>query len=105
MKLPLSDEPRCPLVPKLTRWLGSLMSGLRSKYSRSSRAKSTSNSFGAGLPASGEIAIASNPLAFIHGRPDLGVPRPGLGHLPSVNATSRIPRRKNQIQSFLRYGC
>ena len=54
-----SGEPRCPLVPKLTRWLGSLRSGRRSKYSRSSRATSTSISFGAGLPASGEIAMAS----------------------------------------------
>src|ERR1039458_3262823 len=55
VKVPTSEDPRWPLVPKLTTWVGSLTSGLRSKYSRSSRATSTSISFGAGLPASGEI--------------------------------------------------
>src|SRR5271169_3539821 len=55
VKVPCSDEPRCPLVPKLTSWLGSFRSGLRSKYSRSRRATSTSISFGASLPARGEI--------------------------------------------------
>src|ERR1700730_11139430 len=54
---PWKGEPRCPLVPKLTRWAGSLRSGRHSKYSRSRRDRSTSISFGAGLPASGEIAI------------------------------------------------
>ena len=56
VNVPCSGVPRWPLVPKLTSWLGSPRSGLRSKYSRSSRARSTSISFGAGLPASGEIA-------------------------------------------------
>src|SRR5271157_2842945 len=53
---PCIGEPRCPLVPNMTNWFGSPRSGLRSKYSRSSRAGSISISFGAGLPASGEIA-------------------------------------------------
>src|ERR1039458_2649105 len=55
VKVACSGEPRCPLVPKLTIWVGSLRSGLPSKYSRSSRATSTSISFGACLPARGEI--------------------------------------------------
>src|ERR1019366_3491414 len=55
VKVARSDDPRWPLVPKLTIWVGSRRSGLRSKYSVSSRATSTSISFGAGLPASGEI--------------------------------------------------
>jgi len=54
-EVPCIGEPRCPLVPKLTRWLGSSRSGRRSKYSLSKRATSTSMSLGAGLPASGEI--------------------------------------------------
>src|SRR6267154_4425145 len=54
VKLPRSGEPRCPLVPKLTIWSGSLMSGRRSKYSRSSWATLTIISFGAGRPARGD---------------------------------------------------
>src|ERR1700736_1543375 len=52
-----NGDPRCPLVPKLTRCAGSSTPGSQSKSSRSSRDRSTSISFGAGLPASGEIAI------------------------------------------------
>src|SRR5207247_1646009 len=52
-----NGEPRCPLVPKLTRWVRSSTSGRHSKYSFSSRERSTSMSFGAVLPASGEIPI------------------------------------------------
>src|SRR5690242_4302523 len=54
---PLSEEPRCPLVPKLTRCPGSSRSGPRSKYSRSRRPRSTRKSLGAGLPASGEMVM------------------------------------------------
>src|SRR5271166_3872224 len=54
---PRSDEPRCPLVPKLTRCSGSPRSGWRSKYSRSRRAGSTSISLRAGLPARGEMVM------------------------------------------------
>src|SRR5208337_4230799 len=54
---PRSDEPRCPLVPKLTRCSGSSRSGRRSKYSRSRRARSTSISLGAGFPARGEMVM------------------------------------------------
>ena len=46
VKVPCNGEPRCPLVPKLTRWLGSSRSGRRSKYAVSKRATSTSMSFG-----------------------------------------------------------
>src|SRR5215469_4004841 len=60
VNVPRSGVPRCPLVPKATRSPGSLMSGSRSKYARSSRAASISNSGGAGLPARGEIAIGSS---------------------------------------------
>src|SRR5208337_937498 len=63
VNVPWSGDPRCPLVPKLTNWLGSCRSGWRSKNSFSRRATSISISFGAGLPASGEIAIASGALA------------------------------------------
>src|SRR5919197_1540316 len=56
MNVPPSDDPRCPLVPKLTRCVGSLMSGKRSKYPRSRRATSINSSVGAGRPASGEMA-------------------------------------------------
>src|SRR5580704_9616497 len=76
VNVPCSDEPRCPLVPKLTNWLGSLRSGRRSKYSRSSRATSTSSSFGAGLPARGEIVIGHSFLALGH-RARLHVPNGG----------------------------
>ncbi len=55
VKLPCSEEPRWPLVPKITACVGSLRSGRRSKYSRSSRAVSISISFGAGCPAKGEM--------------------------------------------------
>src|SRR5271166_2463628 len=58
---PRSGEPRCPLVPKLTSWPGSSRSGLRLKYSRSSRAGSISISFGAGLPAKGEMVMCADP--------------------------------------------
>src|SRR5215470_1254516 len=54
---PRKGEPRCPLVPKLTSCSGSSRSGRRAKYSRSRAARSTSISFGAGLPASGETVI------------------------------------------------
>src|SRR6266478_1386721 len=54
---PSKGDPRCPLVPKLTRCVGSSRSGRRSKYSFSRRDRSTSISFGAGLPASGEMSI------------------------------------------------
>src|SRR5262245_58076377 len=57
VNVPLSGVPLCPLVPKLTNWLGSPTSGRRSKYSRSRRARSTSISFGAGCPARVEIAM------------------------------------------------
>src|SRR5262249_42722245 len=57
VKVPLSGVPRCPLVPKLTNWFGSPRSGRRSKYSLSSRVKSTNISLGAGCPARGEIAV------------------------------------------------
>src|SRR5262245_50431192 len=57
VNVPCSDEPRWPLVPKLTNWLGSLGSGRRSKYSRSSRARSTRSCIGAGWPARGEIGM------------------------------------------------
>jgi hypothetical protein len=46
-----------PLVPKLTRCSGLSRSGRRSIYSPSSRARSTSISLGAGLPASGEMVM------------------------------------------------
>src|SRR5262245_44184822 len=61
LKEPRSEEPRCPLVPKLARCAGSPGSGARPKYSRSRRARSTSISFGAGFPASGESAVAMVP--------------------------------------------
>src|SRR5512143_993550 len=59
VKAPVSDEPRWPLVPKLTRCAGSAMSGTRSKNARSSFVRSTRSSFGAGLPARGEAAIVA----------------------------------------------
>src|SRR5215471_7158341 len=58
VKVPENGDPLWPLVPNLTIWLGSNRSGRRSKYSRSSLAESISIPFGAGLPASGEIAGA-----------------------------------------------
>src|SRR5262245_21164451 len=61
LKEPRSEEPRCPLVPKLTHCAGSPVSGVRPKYSRSRRARSTSISFGAGFPASGESVAAMVP--------------------------------------------
>jgi len=45
--------------PKLTSWFASVRPGRRSKYSRSSRAGSISISFGAGLPASGEMVMSA----------------------------------------------
>src|SRR5262249_3441005 len=57
VNVPLSGVPRCPLVPKLTNWFGSPRSGRRSKYSLSSRVKSTNISLGAGCPARGKIAM------------------------------------------------
>src|SRR5438046_7043030 len=66
-------EPRCPLVPKLTRWAGSLGSGRHAKYARSSRARSTSIAFGAGLPASGEIPIRVV-LSTVRVRPSAAAP-------------------------------
>jgi hypothetical protein len=54
---PSNGDPRCPLVPKLTLWAGLSVSGRRSKHSRSRQDRSTSISFGAGLPASGEMII------------------------------------------------
>src|SRR5215469_13988114 len=74
VKDPCSGEPRCPLVPKLTSWLGSSRSGRRSKYSRSSRAGSINISFGGGLPASGEIVIGRSSLGY---RAGLGIPDVG----------------------------
>src|SRR5438105_5918794 len=59
---PCSGDPRWPLVPKATRCAGSSGSGRRSKYSRLSRDRSTSISFGASLPASGEMVIGRTPL-------------------------------------------
>ena len=56
VKVPVSGEPLWPLVPKITIWLRSLISGRRATYSCSSRAKSTSSFFGAGRPARAEIA-------------------------------------------------
>src|SRR5215472_17421418 len=69
-----NGEPRCPLVPKLTCWAGSSRSGRHSKYSRSSRGRSTSISLGAGLPASGEIVIC---LILLWHRTGLRVPNLG----------------------------
>src|SRR6266446_5004522 len=68
---PRKGDPRCPLVPKLTRWAGSSRSGRHSKYSRSRRARSTSISFGASLPARGEIAIR---VVLLWHRARFGVP-------------------------------
>src|SRR6516165_3806563 len=83
---PCSGEPRCPLVPKLTSWLGSVRSGRRSKYSRSSRAGSISISFGAGLPASGEMVIGRSSLGLGY-RTGLGVP--DLGSILGNRAIAR----------------
>lgn len=60
LKEPRSAEPRWPLVPKATRWVGSPGSGCRSWYSRSSLAGSISRSLGAGFPASGEVGMAGS---------------------------------------------
>src|SRR5215467_1717821 len=68
---PRSGDPRCPLVPKLTNWFGSSRSGRRSKYSRSSWTGSISISFGAGLPASGDMVIGQSSSWY---RTRLGVP-------------------------------
>src|SRR5262245_4403878 len=79
LKEPRSEEPRWPLVPKLTRWAGSPISGLRSWYSRSRRARSTRRSGGAGLPARGEgaTAIARRRLPAREPRGALAVHRGG----------------------------
>src|SRR5271157_921892 len=95
---PRSGEPRCPLVPKLTNWPGSSRSGLRSKYSRSSRAGSISISLGAGLPASGEMVIGGFSSSHRTGFcvPDLaGVlgDRAIAGELPGAgDIQNRLPR-------------
>src|SRR6516162_7152623 len=81
---PRSGEPRCPLVPKSTNWVGSSRSSRRSKYSRSSRAGSINISFGGGLPASGEIVIGRSSLGY---RAGLGVP--DLGGILGDRAIAR----------------
>src|SRR5580704_4262952 len=63
VNVPRRGEPRCPLVPKLTSWLGSCRSGWRSKQAISRRATSINISLGAGLPASGEIVDSRGPAA------------------------------------------
>src|SRR6516164_5714012 len=71
---PCRGEPRWPLVPNETSWLGSSISGRRSKYSRSSRTGSISISLGAGLPASGEIVIRATPSGELCHRTWLCIP-------------------------------
>src|SRR6516162_4606529 len=83
---PRSGEPRCPLVPNSTSWPGSSRSGRRSKYSRSSRTGSISISFGAGLPASGEMVIGRSSLGLGY-RTGLGVP--DLGGILGDRAIAR----------------
>ena len=63
MNVPFKDVPRWPLVPNATNWLASSRSGVRSKYSFSNLARSTSISLGAGFPASGEILHPLNSVA------------------------------------------
>src|SRR5215469_597453 len=94
---PCSGEPRCPLVPKLTSWFGSVRSGRRSKYSRSSRAGSISISFGAGLPASGEM-VMSAPFLLRY-RTRLRVP--DLGGVLSDGAVARKFSRAGDVQNRL----
>src|SRR5262249_26313879 len=81
VNVPLSGVPRCPLVPKLTNWFGSPTSGRRSKYSFSSRVKSTNISLGAGCPARGGIAMMDFPsqvlTTFLRDRTRLRVPDGG----------------------------
>src|SRR5215831_9846582 len=91
-----NGEPRCPLVPKLTRWAGSSTSGRQSKYSRSSRDRSTSISLGAGLPASGEIAIR---LVLLCHRARFGVPN--LGGVLGDRAVARKFPGAGDIQNRL----
>src|SRR5436309_15466734 len=62
VNVPWEGVPRCPLVPKLTSWLGSLRSGWRSKYCFSSRAGSINISRGAGLPARGDTVAVGDAL-------------------------------------------
>src|SRR5271166_5925404 len=110
---PRSGEPRCPLVPKLTRWPRSSRSGRRSKYSRSSRTRSTSSSLGAGSPARGEIVIGS----FSSGHrtwfriPDLGgvlgdraIARKlaGTGHVQDSLARPRVVVRVKLAEPLVR---
>src|SRR5208282_4460760 len=91
LNVPRSGEPRCPLVPKLTSWLGSSKSGRRSKYSFSRRATSTSNSFGAGLPASDEML----------GSPVLGSPVSDcVSKLPGMVPPSRSRLRIAQRSEY-----
>src|ERR1700693_755995 len=73
VKVPFRDVPRWPLVPNPTNWLASSRSGLRSKYSFSNLARSTSISLGAGFPANGEILDPLNCVAacFFSNAPDI----------------------------------
>src|SRR5512139_5087 len=89
LKVPLSDEPRWPLVPKLTRCAGSPGSGTRARYSWRSLPISASRSVGAGWPASGWMGMGSPRFGWL--RPRLehhdaarlhGVAQVGDGALP-----------------------
>src|SRR5436305_4911773 len=87
LKDPRDEDPRCPLVPKLTSWVSSARSGPRSAYSRSSRAGSTRISRGAGRPARGEIAIVAG--SFVKGSwPPL------QDHERVVDGGDRVPLRE-----------
>jgi hypothetical protein len=56
---PASEDPRCPLVPNVTRCVASSGSGRREKYALVSARGSINTSRGAGLPARGEVVMAS----------------------------------------------
>src|SRR5262245_53156441 len=75
LNAPLSDEPRWPLVPKLTFCAGSSTFGRRSKYACSSAAVSARRLFGAGFPASGEMVTICRCAKSRSSRPGLVVPQ------------------------------
>src|SRR5215475_7487175 len=93
---PWNGDPRCPLVPKLTRWAGSSASGRHAKYSRSSRDRSTSISLGAGLPASGDIVIGRSSLEY-----RAGFDVPNLGRVLGNGAVARKFSGAGDIQNGL----
>src|SRR5262245_53168215 len=95
---PVSGEPRCPLVPKLTRCVASATSGVRAEYSRSSFATSTSMSGVAGLPARGEMPMCvRSPLDVVRVVPQADH---RLGALPVVSQRAQARRVQEKIPAM-----